>query len=255
LDGINQSPPAFQTVVVGAGIEAGQSFLVDDRGSVRTSVNGPGAAVLNAGAGLTRIGNDALSGGIISVGHVDVLDRARVGSITSASTITVSPSAIVGGPVVPLASVALPALPGLPTFPPAGPNITLNSGQSLAPGPGSFGTVNLNSGSTLTLAAGDYFFRSLTINSAVTVRVSAATRVFVLNTMALRSSFTLPGGQLQAITLGFGGATLTLEAPFNGTLIAPNASVAFGAGSGIAFSGSFFGRTLEVRPLSTLICQ
>jgi len=64
----------------------------------------------------------------------------------------------------------------------------------------------------------------------------------------------LLGGQLQAITLGFAGATLTMEAPFNGTLIAPNANVAFGAGSGLAFSGSFFGRTLEVRPQSTLIC-
>jgi len=110
-------------------------------------------------------------------------------------------------------------------------------------------------GRLFTFAPAQRFFRSLTINSAVNVRVSAATRVFVLNSVALRSSFTRPGGQLQAIMLGFGGATLALEAPFNGTLIAPNASVTFGAASGITFSGSFFGRPLQVRPQSTLICQ
>ena len=59
---------------------------------------------------------------------------------------------------------------------------------------------------------------------------------------------------MQAIFLGFGGATLTFDAVFNGTLVAPNATVFFGTGAGLTFTGAFYGRSLEVRPASTLVC-
>jgi len=55
-------------------------------------------------------------------------------------------------------------------------------------------------------------------------------------------------------TLGFAGTTLGIFAPFNGTLIAPNAAVTFGTGAGLTYRGSFFGRTLEVTPASVLVC-
>lgn len=252
-DGTNQVQ-GTQTVVVGGGIETSQSFLVDDRGVVRTTGGAP-AAVLNAGTGVTSIGNDASTGSILSVGPVTVLDRAHVGSITSAGSVTVSSTAVVGGPITPFTPVTLPALPGLPTFPAAQPGFTLTAGQTRTLSPGSYGTVTLNSQSTLILAAGDYFFRDLTINAQVNVRVTATTRVFVQTTMAFRSSFKNAAGQVQAITLGFKGTVaVTLEAAFDGTLIAPSAKVFFGVDTILTFNGSFFGKTFEVRPQSTLVC-
>ena len=56
------------------------------------------------------------------------------------------------------------------------------------------------------------------------------------------------GTAVQSVFLGFAGATLNLFAPFNGTLVAPNAAVTFGTGSGLTYTGSFFGRILEVAP-------
>lgn len=55
--------------------------------------------------------------------------------------------------------------------------------------------------------------------------------------------------------LGFGGSSTVIKETFNGTLVAPNASVAFGIGSGRTFTGAFDARVLEVRPQSTLVCQ
>jgi hypothetical protein len=166
FDGFNTSAEVFQTVTVGGTIQAGNSFVLQDRARVLTT-SGTGAAVLNAGNGQTRIGNDALSGGILSAGPVQVLHRAVVqGDIRSATSTFVEPDATVTGTRT-IGPVVLPVLPTLPAFPPAtGGAITVNSGVS-SPAPGSYTTGTANGG-TLNLAAGDYFFGSLTLNNGAT---------------------------------------------------------------------------------------
>jgi hypothetical protein len=253
-DGTNTGT-ADQTVVVGTVIEAGQSFLVDDRGRVLNAGGGFGA-VLNAGTGTTRIGQDTRTGAVLSRGPVIVQHRAMVnGNVVSASTVTRDADANIGGTVTQNGTVVLPPLPTLPAFPaPTLGSFTVNSGTQ-AHGPGSYvaGTVN---GGTLVLAAGDYFFDSLTINAGTIVRATPTTRVFVRDTLVFNSSVRATvGTAIQAITLGFAGANLSLFAAFNGTLIAPNADVLFGTGAGLTFTGSFFGRILEVTPASTLVCS
>ena len=58
------------------------------------------------------------------------------------------------------------------------------------------------------------------------------------------------------MTLGYSGtAPTSLEATFNGSFVAPNASVMFGVGSGLTFTGAFYAKGLEVRPASTMVCQ
>ena len=63
------------------------------------------------------------------------------------------------------------------------------------------------------------------------------------------------GTTVQRITLGFAGTTLSMLATFNGTLIAPNATVFFGTDTSLTFIGSFFARVLEVRPDTNLVCS
>ena len=48
--------------------------------------------------------------------------------------------------------------------------------------------------------------------------------------------------------------SLQLNAPFNGTLVAPNAQVFFGTGAGMTFTGAFYAQSIDVRPGSTLVC-
>lgn len=234
--------------------QASESFVVSDRAHVTTPDGRP--AVHNSGTGQTLISFDARTNGVQSVGQVRVLDRAIVtGDVRSSNSITVSPTATVTGTQAPFAGVTLPALPALPTFPPpTGGPIFVNPGGVVPLAPGSRGSVTVNSGGFLRLSAGDYFFQSFTINSSSRVEVTPTTRVFVQSTLNYRSPFVNASNAVQPIALGFGGMNLIVEARFDGTLLAPNARVEFGIGSGLTFTGSFLGRTLVVRPQSALVC-
>jgi len=252
-DGVSTSAPVFQTVIVRSAIQASQGFLVDDRALIRNNAGGF-AAVANSGSGLTQLGHDARSATVVSVGPVNLQPRSIVaGDVVSAAAVTKDTAATVNGTITQFSTVTLPPLPTLPAFPPpTGNNMTING--TFSPAPGSYRSITLNSGATLNLAAGTYFFQSLIINSAVTVRAQATTRVFVQSQIAVRSPFRNAGGATQSIFLGYAGASLVMEAAFNGTLVAPNASVAFGVGSGLTFTGAFFARQIEVRPDSSLVC-
>jgi hypothetical protein len=179
------------------------------------------------------------------------------GNVVSASTVSKDPNATVNGTITPSGTVNLPALPTLPTFPsPTGGSITINTGQSSSPGAGSYVLVQLNSGGTLNLGAGDYYFQTLTLNGSSTVRTTATTRVFVRDQFTFMSPFLMSTGTtIRPIFLGFQGTTLAFPVRFDGTVVAPNASVSFGTGAGITFTGGFYGRTIEVQPDSTLVCQ
>jgi hypothetical protein len=111
-------------------------------------------------------------------------------------------------------------------------------------------------GGTLILTGGDYFFQSLTVNSGVTVRVAPTTRIFVRNTLFFNSPLRASSGTaIQASFLGFAGASVSLNAQFDGTLVVPNGTVLFGTGSGLTYTGSFFARDIEVNPASALVCK
>jgi hypothetical protein len=238
-----------------AACQAGQSFIVEARGAVLNGAGVPGA-VLNGGGGVTQVGNDARSGAVTSVGPVSILARATVtGDVTSASSITREAGATVTGALRPFTPVTLPALPTLPAFPaPTAGSFTINSGTQTR-APGSYASAAVNGG-TLVLSAGDYFFVNLTINSAATVRATPTTRIFVRDALAFRSPIRAPSGTaVQPIFLGFAGTSVNLEARFDGTLVAPNATANFGAGAGLTFTGSFFASVIDVRPGSTLVCR
>ncbi|HJX53613.1 MAG TPA: hypothetical protein VJ801_12675 [Polyangia bacterium] len=113
----------------------------------------------------------------------------------------------------------------------------------------------MNSGATLVLSGGDYFLGDLTINASATVTAAASTRVYVKHEIIFRSRFRTPTGLTQPVYLGFAGTSTTMEAPFDGTLLAPSALVTFGTGSGLTYTGSFRAREMRVRPARTLVCK
>ena len=245
-----------QTVVITAGMQASNSFIVEDRATVRVP-SGAGAGVFNGGPDQTRVGFDAHSGGILSVGPVQVNDRAVVsGGVISGGALDISQFASVAGARVSFAQIALPPLPALPAFPaPVGNDITVNSNQRRNLAAGSFPSVMVNSGGTLVLGTGDFFFTNLTINAAATVRATATTRVFVRSFFTAQSPFLAASGTaVQPIFLGYAGTSAQFNAVFNGTLVAPNAQVFMGTGAGLTFTGAFYAQSIDVRPASTLVC-
>ncbi len=257
-NGIASAPAACNVVTNQATIacEAGLSFLVDDRAQVQNGTGGPGD-VNNNGTGSTRLSPDTRSGNVTSRAAVTIQHRSVVtGNVLSASTVTKDSDATVTGTITANGTVNLPPLPTLPAFPPptAG-SFTVNSGTVSKP-PGSYVSGQVNGG-TLVLSAGDYFFQSFTINSGVIVRATPTTRIFVQNSLTFNAAIlATTGSSVQPIFLGYAGTTsVSLGARFDGTLVAPNASVVFGAGPTLTFSGSFFARTIEVAAGSTLACH
>ena len=256
-DAMNNVATANQTVVLRPAVEAGQSYVLADRGTSILTSTGLPAAIVNAGTTLTQLGNDARSADVISVAQVRLFDRVAVaGSIISGGTVTLGQNDNITGSVTPGASVTLPPLPVLPAIPTsATTDISVTQDTAPAPQPGSYRTVTV-SGGTLPLLAGDYFFQSLTINPGGTVRVNSATRIFVRTTLIYRSALLAPTGTaLQPIVLGFAGTTAALEAPFSGTFVAPAATVMMGVGAGLTFSGSYYIRSLQLQPGSNIACS
>ncbi|HKO48534.1 MAG TPA: cellulose binding domain-containing protein, partial [Polyangiaceae bacterium] len=244
-DDAEASPPRCQT---------SESFVVGDRAKVTTPTGV--AAIYNAGSGISQLGRNAIADGIVSVGNVEILERGVVrGDVVSSGTIHVLPTAVVTGVRSALRPVSLPAPPVLPAFPAASGMVNVNPGPAVSLAPGSRVSVNVNGG-FLKLAAGDYFFRTLTINSNSRVEVTPRTRLFVLNALAVRSSFVSPGNTLESVLLGFAGTSdLPVEAAFQGTLVAPNARVILGTSSATSFSGAFFARIISLRNDATLVCN
>ena len=96
-DGSNPPVQANQTVTVGTAIEASQSFLIDDRGQLKTA-SGSYAAMFNSGTGATQVGQDGRTAGIVSRGPVTVQHRAVVsGNVVSGSTVSKDSDATITG--------------------------------------------------------------------------------------------------------------------------------------------------------------
>jgi len=234
--------------------QASESFVVGDRSKVTTPTGV--AALYNAGSGISQLGRNAITDGIVSVGNVEILERGLVrGDVVSSGTIRLLAGAVVAGARSPMRPVSLPAFPVLPAFPASSGTVNVNPGPAVSLAPGSRVAVNVNGG-FLKLSPGDYFFQALTINSSSRVEVTPRTRLFVRDTLAVRSSFVTPGNTLESVFLGFTGTSdLPLEAPFQGTLVAPNARVTLGTSTASSFSGAFFARIINVRNDATLVCS
>ena len=256
-DQFNNQQKLSQTVTVRPAIQTNDTLLLRDRARAYSAagVLGP---IWNRGAGVTELGVEARSGSIVSNGSVTLRDRAFVsGSILSAHSVSVGTATVSPGPITQFGTVNLPPLPTLPAFVPGTGETYVNPPTPLSLTPGSHGAVTVNFGGVLELSAGDHYFSALTINANVTVHASADTRIFVSGAFALRTPILLTGSSSALAPIFIGLSTpnaLVIEAPFDGTIVAPNSMVSFGSGSGITYRGHFYARGIEVRPGSILQC-
>lgn len=264
-DGRNPPVTALQTVTVGAAIVADGTFFVRDRSKVTDEAGDP-AAVLNAGSGPTTLGGGgAKVGAIVAGGDVDVAWAGYVyGDITAVGTVRVSDPATHSGSIIGVPSVPLPAAPMLPSFPPpTGGDVWVNPSDDVSLEPGSYAQVgvngNLSQAAVLRLQAGDYFFTDLYLNSVGVVVVGVpGSRLYVSGNVNYHTPIVTAVGsdELAMIELGVSGpGSLSLYAPFHGTVIAPQRNLVLGTAAGMTFTGSFYAAGIEVTPDSTLVCS
>lgn len=205
--------------------------------------------VSSTGAEETNLGSTArLAGTVWSVGPVMLRDRGEVAGdvVTEAafshqSTWTVGGSVRVGQTLTPARTYSWTV-----EAPPASSSIDLQPTQRGDPAPGAFTTVSVKPGATLGLVPGTYFFQSLTAESGSTIEVAAGGPVFVYVRDGLTFRGQLVGPAASELLIGYvGGGVADIDAPFQGTVVAPNATVRLSPVDGSGQDGSFFGRRIE----------
>lgn len=233
---------------------ATEKLTLADR--VRTVGPGGPAPVMSSGSALTYVGTDTVVGSISSIGPVDLRDRARIeGQVVSAGSVMQRNAVVVRDGVERNVGLALSNLASLSVaFPPAGTAVTLQPDQVRQLAPGSYGAVNLAPRSQLQLTQGDYYFDSLFVDAQSALAIGPrGVRIYIKGSFVFRGeTVDVNGGTPTVFFAYMGSSTAPIEAPFVGTLVAPNAKIVLSSREHV---GAFFARTVEVQPGATLIYQ
>jgi hypothetical protein len=246
---------ALESVVVAAN----GRLDVNDRARVN-GANGLGL-VVNAGTGTTTLGADAAVGDLLGGGAMTLRDRSFVSrNVQSGGVLTRQNGVVVSGTIserVPLRSLVNRSW--LVVFSDSATSVNLTSGQTKVLSPGTYTNVTANGGSKLTLKAGTYNINSLKLEpqSTLTLDTSAgAVIVNVKNELIYRG--TVPNRQSvagKALFGYFGSTMVSVDAPFAGTLVAPNATIKLESLNGATHYGAFFGKNVEVHQGGNVVHQ
>jgi hypothetical protein len=241
--------PSGQSVSTLALATLGGQLKINDSVTVLTS-SGSAAAVASLVGG-TFIGPDARVGSTYADGSLELRNRARIEGVAKATgSITKLPDAVITGTASTNASLApIDETAWTVKFPTTNlGNKSLEPDQSLALAPGAYGSVSVKSRAKLSLTRGVYYLSSLSVEPDAKLELdNRLGPIFIY----VATSFTFRGQIVQLATTAnvlygvFGTSTVNLEAPFVGTVVAPNAKLSLAKVSQ-AHVGSFFGNSLEV---------
>lgn len=229
---------------------ASERMTLADRAVTVVGLPGIVPLLVCAGTETTRVGVEAQIGALRARGPVELRDRAyATGSIVSGANVTLGNGA---GAALGIQSYKAQALDSLATFnvtfPAAGAAISLEPDQRLDVVPGSYGALNVKSRSAIFLTAGDYFFTSFTLEPSASIVMDSSegpVRIYVKNSFTFRGTMLDAFGEEANSFIGYFGTTDALvEAPFDGTLVAPKAKVVVSSNK---HYGAFYARELEVQ--------
>ncbi|MBN2193622.1 MAG: hypothetical protein JW751_12465 [Polyangiaceae bacterium] len=223
----------------------------------RVSVVGSPTTVVNIGTGETNIGADARVGNVQSLGRVVLRDRARAsGAVVSASTVQLQNGASAAGGVTQNASIPLQAMElALPQRSASQGPINLEPDRSLTLEPGTYDDVSIKSRSTLRLRKGVYLFNAFTLEPQAKLELDDAegtVQVYMSGTFTFRGAVTAQSGLFPKLFLVTTSSNqVTVDAPFRGTIIAPNAKIAL-ISTSAGHEGAFFGKDVEAQPATPI---
>lgn len=232
---------------------AARQLKVDDHASIRTSSGGY-APIESGGSSPTLIGADAQLGTVLSVAAIDVRDRAIVnGFLKSGGNVTRGNQVSVSGAITAQAALLPIPLAGFAAqFPAsAGNDLSLEPDQISTIAPGSYADAVVKQRAKLRLSTGVYTFHSLDIEAGGTLALDTSLGpifIYVETSLIYRgATITERGPSADLLLAVFGSDLVSIESSFNGTLVAPNASVNLRSVAA-GHTGSFFGLDVELSP-------
>jgi hypothetical protein len=240
--------------VRGLALYASRQLTIADRATTRNGT--VYSSVANGGSTETNIGVEAQVGNLFSKSPVTIRDRGRVnGFARSGGAITLQAGSTVSGTrrqnsavnIVPLSQFSL-EFPQLN----AG-NISLepppSQPSSMSLEPGAYGDAMVKSRATLALRSGVYSFVSLAFEPDAVASLDTRQGpifVYVQGVFRFRGRIVNQGPRADVLVAVFGTETVFLEAPFIGTVVAPNAGITLATVSA-GHIGSFFAKDIELR--------
>jgi RHS repeat-associated protein len=246
-----QLPPQITTG--GSGVTASTTLSLGDRVQIKQPTGTAFAGVVNLGSGATTIGHDDKTGDVWSIGAVTLQDRAAVsGFLKTAGALTRGTGTTVSGTIQQNTPLTAPTLATVTVqFQNGAGAVTVANDATRTLTPGDYAAVNLGARSILALSTGDYRFDSLGTQPQSVLRVtttSGPVRVFIRNTLNWNSTVTAAAGDPSKLLVGYVGATaITMNTPFIGTLLSPNAGVTLPTVS-TPHAGAFFAKSMNVAP-------
>jgi hypothetical protein len=236
------------------GAAASNTLLVADRAQTTSPTTGF-VTLVNTGTVQTEVGTDTKLGNIVSKSPIVIRDRSRVtGDVQSAGTVSLVNGATVSGvvrqntPITPLQTFSWTV-----TFPTPGSAVNLEPDQSLVLAPGSYGDVTVKSRATLRLSPGTFFVNSFSIEPQATVVTDGGpVFLYIATSMNFKGAISAGAFDRNFLVGVVGSGTVFLETPFTGTIVAPNATIRFAPLNPGVYSGSFFGRGIDLQPANVI---
>jgi DNA-binding protein YbaB len=235
------------------------NIQIGDRVKVKKQ-DGTFAPVVNAGGTQTNIGADAQVGDVFSRAPVVLRDRSRVnGSVRAMQGVTRQTATVVTGTITESGFIQVPNLNLSFMFPGTNQgNIDVQPPNTMTIAPGAWGDVSVKTGATLFVSGGTYSFNSFTVEPGAKISCTSQTTQV---TVYVKLGFTFRGSIIEKNSsarpkffLGCFGTTLVvIEAPYTGTLVAPDAPVKLGTVAAPGHTGAFFVKDLTVDPDNTIV--
>ncbi len=235
------------------GVHAQSGLRINDRGR-------PSGFLVNLGGIETNIGADAVVPSIWSVVNVVLRDRARVeGNVRTSGTVALSSGATVTGSTLTSQDLSQrTTTQWSTTFPSShqGDRILEPGTPPVTLAPGAYGNVVLKTNTNVSISTGTYWLESLTMEPGGSLRVDTSQGpvfVYVRGSLIHRGAIVSTAGPRANLLFGvLGSATIPIEAPFVGTLVAPNAFINV-LWIQTPHVGAFFGTGVEMHQGSVLI--
>jgi hypothetical protein len=247
--------PLPENVVVGGlALVASRELKVNDRVTLVDAQGAP-AKLVNTGNGATNIGVDARVGSLWSSGAVTLRERARVdgfvqaaGNYTTQNGVVVTEGVTRNAILTPLDRESFGA-----TFEtPCRGAINLNPDATQTLAPDSYGSIRVASRATLKLKSGSYLATSLVVEPQGKLELddAAGPVVLYLDTGLTFSGSvgSLTGAHPKFLIAYRGTSFVPIEAPFAGSIVAPNAKLNLATVNAPGHAGSFFAKDIEVQP-------
>lgn len=253
----SQLPACVGTELIALGFASNVAVFGADRVTVSDSVTVTAGAAPSpvVSGGSTEIGANARVGDVWSGGNVTLRSNSSVtGNVTTGGTTARQLGSTVSGATFERAFVPQPSIAWAPSFPATNHGaVVLDPDSARAIAPGAYAQVSVASRSTLTLASGIYYFDSLDLEPSARVVLQGQVVIYVRTALTDRGAFRGSGGAFPRLLIGyFGTAAASIEAPFTGTLIAPNALLRLANVPGVAHRGVFFGKQVELQTSVTV---